>query len=135
MCSYLISGISDYITQPNHEELHKFRAIEGPYLPQNLAERHLLRLLPPVFHYGLEMGVSYSDFVDKLEFWSKETGFFPNVIHAYGCVNGTGWIINLGNTNKPDYVPVKMREYFEQQLQVGPPKWYLSTKFPHWRWT
>jgi hypothetical protein len=138
MRSHLISAISDYnthyITQPTHQELHKFRAIEGPYLPLNLAERHG-RLRPPVFHYGLEIGVSYPDFMDKLEFWSKEINFNPSVIHAYGVINGSGWIINFGHTNKPDHVPVKIREYLEQQLQVGPPKWYLSLEFPHWRWT
>jgi hypothetical protein len=135
MRSYLISGISVYNTQPNHQELHKFRAIEGPYLPVNLAERQI-RLRPPVFHYGLELGVVYSEFADKIQFWIKETGFFPSVIHAYGCVNGSGWILNFGNTNKPiDHVPVKLREYFEQQLQVGPPKWYLSMEYPHCRWT
>lgn len=43
--SYL--GISDYITQPNDQELQKFRAIEGPYLPLNLAERLPRLQLPP----------------------------------------------------------------------------------------
>ena len=73
--------------------------------------------------------------MDKLEFWSKEVGFFPSVKPAYGCVNGSGWIINFGNTNEPDRIPVEIMSYFEQQLQVGPPKWYLSLEFPHWRWT
>ena len=75
--------------------------------------------------------------MDKLEFWSREVGFFPSVKPAYECVNGSGWIINFGNTNEPDRIPVQIRNHFEQQLQLedGPPKWYLSLEFPHWRWT
>ena len=122
------------ITQPNDQELQKLRAIEGPYLPLNLAER-LPRLRPPLFHYGLEIGILYSDFMDKLEFWSREVGFFPSVKPAYGCVNGSGWIINFGHTNSPHQDPVEIRDYYEQQLQIGPPKWYLSLEYPHWRWT
>ena len=122
------------LLQPNDQELQKFRAIEGPYLPLNLAER-LTRLCPPRFHYGLEIGILYSDFSDKLEFWSKEIGYFPSIKQAYGCVNGSGWIINFGHTSEPDRVPVEIRDYFEKQLQVGPPKWYLSLEFPYWRWT
>ena len=75
MCSHLIPGISDYIaTQPNNEELHKFRAIEGPHLPLNLAERHR-RLRPDFVPYVLEIGVLYSDFVDKLQFGVKRSDF------------------------------------------------------------
>jgi hypothetical protein len=133
MRSHLISGISDYITQPNDRELQKFRAIEGPNLPLNLAERNM-RLRPPLFYYGLEIAGLYSDFNHKLDFWKKEIGIFPSLRQVYGCVNGSGYIINLGHTDKPDHVPAKIREYFEQQLQVGPPKWYLSLEFPHWTW-
>ena len=53
---------------------------------------------PPVFHYGLEIGILYSDFMDKIDFWSKEMGRVPSVKQAYGCVNGSGWIINFGHT-------------------------------------
>ena len=70
-------------------------------------------------------------FSDKIEFWSKEVGRFPSVKPVYGCTTGSGWIINFGNTNQYDRVPVEIRNYFELQLQVGPPKWYLSAEFPH----
>jgi len=109
-----------------------FRAIEGT--PLNLAER-LPRLRPPLFYYGLELTGTYADFMDNLEIWSKEDGFFPSVKQAYGCVNGSGWIINFGNTNQLDRIAVEARNYFEQQLKVGSPKWFLSLEFPHWRWT
>ena len=131
MSSHLISVISDLITQPNNQELEKnffFRAIDGLYLPRNLAGR-LTDLRPPRFYYGLEVGILYSEFSDKLEFWSNEIGFFSNLKQVYGCrVNGSasGWIINFRNTNQLDLVPIEIRNYFEKQLQVGPSKWCLS---------
>jgi len=91
----------------------------------------VFQALPPPFTMGLNPVVC----MDKLEIWSEEVGFFPSVRQAYGCVNGNGWIINFGNTNQPDQIPVEIRNYFERQLQVGPPKWFLSLEFPHWRWT
>ena len=129
-----MSGISDYITQRSDEELEKFRAIEGPDLPFNLAQR-FPSLRPPLFYYGLEIpGILYSDFVDKIDFWSKEVGSCPTVVQAYGCANGSGWIIDFGNTNYPRQVPDEIINYYEQQLQIGPAKWYLSFEYPRWRW-
>ena len=86
MCSHLILRISDYIaTQPNNEELHKFRAIEGPHLPLNLAERH--RRHRPLCSRDRCFVLGFRG---QVTIWSKEIGFSPSVIQAYGGVKGSG---------------------------------------------
>ena len=72
--------------------------------------------------------------MDKLDFWSEEIGSYPSVVQAYGCATGSGWIINFGTTNNPRQVPDEIINYYEQQLQIGPAKWYLSFEYPRWRW-